>query len=235
MVSRFAEACQSIPDDAEPFAIVAGQETDSRWSYRRTFKRWFDIGFSLLVLLPTIVFSLLVAILIKLDSRGPVLIKVKRLGRNRTAFLKYKFRTMVPDAEKVLQQLLRSDAAVREEYHRTYKIRKDPRITRLGRWLRFTSLDELPQIVNVLKGDMSWVGPRDILETELTKYGELGPRLLTVQPGITGLWQVSGRSNLSYTERVNLDMNYIDDVSLIVDLKIIGRTIPVILFGDGAA
>ena len=217
------------------FTAPGRQEMSSRWSYRRTFKRWFDIFFSLLVIPVALPFGILAAIVIRLDSKGPVLIKVKRLGRNGSTFFKYKFRTMVPEAEDVLQRLLDSDPDIREEYLRTYKIKNDPRITRFGRWLRFTSLDELPQMINVLRGEMSWIGPRDILDSELVKYGELGAKFLTVQPGITGLWQVSGRSNLSYAERVHLDMRYIDSLSFLLDLKIICRTIPVVLFGEGAA
>lgn len=217
------------PTNLRPF------RTKERWTYRKIFKRWFDLSFSLVFLPLAIPFALLAAILIRLDSRGPVLIKVKRLGQGGTSYYKYKFRTMVPNAEEVLKKLLETDPNVKEEYLRTYKIKNDPRITRFGKGLRFTSLDELPQIINVLRGEMSWVGPRDILDTELVKYGEFGQKFLTVKPGITGLWQVSGRSNLSYGERVSLDMRYIDTVSFLVDLQIIARTMPVVLFGDGAS
>jgi lipopolysaccharide/colanic/teichoic acid biosynthesis glycosyltransferase len=141
---------------------------------------------------------------------------------------------MVPDAERVLEELLRSNQKVREEYERTYKIKNDPRITRFGRLLRRTSLDELPQILNVILGDMSWVGPRDILDSELKMYGDFADKFVTVKPGITGFWQVSGRSKLPYSERVRLDMYYIDHVSVLLDLRILVQTIPVVLFGDGA-
>jgi lipopolysaccharide/colanic/teichoic acid biosynthesis glycosyltransferase len=141
---------------------------------------------------------------------------------------------MVPDAEKVLQELLRHDEELRNEYSSTYKIKNDPRITRFGRWLRRTSLDELPQILNVIRGEMSWVGPRDILETELTMYGAHAEKFITVKPGITGLWQVSGRSRLPYSERVRLDIFYIDSLSLRLDLSILLRTFPVVLLGVGA-
>lgn len=235
MATKLVDVSESSASAAcEQFAAANRQTIRSRWSYRGTYKRWFDIFFSVLVFPFALPFGLLAAAFIRLDSRGPILVKVRRLGKNGSTFLKYKFRTMVPDAEDVLRKLLESDPELREEYHRTYKIKNDPRITRFGRWLRFTSLDELPQIINVINGEMSWVGPRDILDTELVKYGEFGPRFLTVQPGITGLWQVSGRSNLSYSERVNLDMHYIENLSFLLDLKIIGRTIPVVLFGGGA-
>ncbi len=202
--------------------------------YARCLKRVFDILLTLLaapVILPV---SLLIAALIKLDSRGPALIKVKRLGQNHSTFYKYKFRTMVVDAEKVLQELLASNPELRTEYEATYKIQNDPRITRFGRLLRKTSMDELAQVLNVIRGEMSWIGPRDILAKELEMYGEHGERFVLVKPGITGLWQVSGRSRLPYSERVRLDIHYIDHLSLSLDLKILFRTIPVVVLGDGA-
>jgi lipopolysaccharide/colanic/teichoic acid biosynthesis glycosyltransferase len=202
--------------------------------YHLTVKRWMDVALTVL-LLPLIVPSaFLVSLLIKLDSRGPVLVKLKRLGKDRTVFYKYKYRTMVPGAERVLKELLESNEEIRKEYLSTYKIKNDPRITRFGRWLRRTSLDELPQVLNVLKGEMSWVGPRDILDTELAMYGEFASKFVTVKPGITGLWQVSGRSRLPYSERVRLDIFYIDHPSFLLDVWILLKTIPVVLFGDGA-
>ena len=198
------------------------------------WKRWLDLAFTLATLPVFLPLALVIALVITLDSRGPVLVKLKRLGRDRSVFYKYKFRTMVPDAERVLEELLRSNEKVREEYERTYKIKNDPRITRFGHLLRRTSLDELPQILNVILGDMSWVGPRDILDSELKMYGDCADKFVTVKPGITGFWQVSGRSKLPYSERVRLDMYYIDHVSVLLDLRILLRTIPVVLFGDGA-
>jgi lipopolysaccharide/colanic/teichoic acid biosynthesis glycosyltransferase len=215
-------------------SFSSAESRSSVWSYRGRFKRVFDLLFSFAVLPVALPFGLMVALIIKLDSVGPVLVRVRRLGRGGFSFYKYKFRTMVPNAEEVLRELLQSDPEIRQEYQKTYKIKNDPRITRFGKWLRKTSLDELPQILNVLRGEMSWVGPRDILDTELVMYGESGPKLLSVQPGITGLWQVSGRSRLSYEKRVLLDVFYIDNVSLHLDLKIILKTVPVVLFGDGA-
>jgi lipopolysaccharide/colanic/teichoic acid biosynthesis glycosyltransferase len=211
-----------------------GLSRQSKWSYRLTFKRWFDISFSVLTLPLALPFGLLVALLIRVDSPGPIIIKVKRLGKDGSTFFKYKFRTMVPNAEEILRKLLQSNPEIRREYEQTYKIKHDPRITRFGKWLRLTSLDELPQIINVFRGEMSWVGPRDILNTELAKYGDCADKFLTVQPGITGLWQVSGRSRLSYDQRIQLDMRYIDHLSFLLDLKIICRTFPVVLFGEGA-
>jgi len=204
--------------------------------YTARGKRWFDLFLTIISFPVVFPFWIVVAILIRIDSQGPVLVRVRRLGRNGSSFYKYKFRTMVIDAEKALRELLESNQDIRREYEATYKIKNDPRITRFGRLLRKTSLDELPQIINVLRGEMSWVGPRDILDTdtEIAMYGEWAPKFLTVQPGITGLWQVSGRSRLSYAARVRLDMEYIDNVSLATDLILLCRTVPVVLFGDGA-
>jgi exopolysaccharide production protein ExoY len=234
MLTEFRDSRRNV---AEAVSVPAGSELSanhSAWSYRSRSKRWFDLAFSVAVLPLVIPLGAIAALLIRLDSSGPILIRVRRLGRNGSCFKKYKFRTMVPDAELVLQQLLASNPQLRREYAATYKITKDPRITRFGGLLRKTSLDELPQILNVFRGEMSWVGPRDILETELAMYGDYGGKLLTVQPGITGLWQVSGRSRLSYDDRVRLDVEYIDTISLWTDLKILWRTVPVVLFGDGA-
>ena len=141
---------------------------------------------------------------------------------------------MIPNAEAALQKLLASDPAVRQEYEATYKIKKDPRITRLGRTLRRWSIDELPQLINVFRGDMSLVGPRQILSSEIHKYGAYGEKLITVRPGITGLWQVSGRSRLSYDERVRLDVYYIDHLSFGMDLHILLKTPLAVVNGDGA-
>jgi len=204
------------------------------FAYRTGLKRVLDIALTVLSLPLFLPLGLLIALLIKLDSRGPALVRFKRLGRRRSTFFKYKFRTMVVDAEKVLEQLLAGNEEIRREYQSTYKIRNDPRVTRFGRLLRKTSLDELPQVVNILKGNMSWVGPRDILESELAMYGEHAGKFVSVQPGLTGLWQVSGRSRLPYSERVRLDIYYIDHLSLGMDLKILLKTIPVVLLGEGA-
>ena len=228
--------CSSPSDllQQSPANLDCAESPQQTWSYRNLFKRYVDMACTILFLPLILPFAAIVSLLIKMDSPGPVLIKVKRLGRNHSSFYKYKFRTMVPNAEKVLQDLLASNEKLREEYLSTYKIKNDPRITRFGRWLRRTSLDELPQVLNVLKGEMSWVGPRDILDTELAMYGEFASKFVQVQPGITGLWQVSGRSRLPYSERVRLDMVYIDNVSFFLDLIIMFRTIPVVLFSDGA-
>lgn len=200
-----------------------------------TTKRVLDVVLSLSALVVLAPLFALIPILIKLDSPGPAFHRAGRLGKGGSTFLKYKFRTMRPNGERLLEEMLARDAGMREEYRRTYKIRNDPRITRVGRLLRRFSLDELPQFVNVLRGEMSIVGPRDILPQELEDhYGHCKELFLSVKPGITGLWQVSGRSRLSYDERVRLDIEYVRNRSLLLDVRILFRTLPAVLAGDGA-
>ena len=203
--------------------------------YCEKIKRAIDILLSTAAIILLLPIWLLIALAIKIESKGPVIHKTKRLGKNGTFFIKYKFRTMVPNGEEVLQRLLKSNPKLREEYEANYKIRNDPRVTRVGKFLRKTSLDELPQFFNILKGEMSLVGPRDIIPPELEqRYGHCKEKFLSVKPGLTGLWQVSGRSKLPYEKRVELDMYYIDHQSLWLDLKILVKTIPAVLKGEGA-
>ncbi|MBO8132142.1 MAG: sugar transferase [Candidatus Marinimicrobia bacterium] len=203
--------------------------------YYEKIKRAIDILLSLVAIIFLFPVGLLIAIAIKIDSKGSVIHKTKRLGKNGSFFIKYKFRTMIPNGEEVLQRLLESNPKLREEYESNYKIRNDPRVTRVGKFLRKTSLDELPQFFNILKGEMSLVGPRDVIPPELEKhYGYCKEKFLSVKPGLTGLWQVSGRSKLPYEKRVELDMYYIDHRSLWLDLKILIKTIPAVIKGDGA-
>jgi exopolysaccharide biosynthesis polyprenyl glycosylphosphotransferase len=172
----------------------------------------------------------LLALLIKLDSRGPVFHRRRVLGRGGNPFDALKFRTMVVNADEVLN----SNPLLREKFELGFKLKDDPRITRVGRFLRRTSLDELPQLVNVLLGQMSLVGPRMIVPEEACRYGKWQLNLLTVKPGITGPWQVNGRSEISYDERVKLSMHYIRNYTIWLDLHIIFQTIPAVLLRKGA-
>ncbi|MBK8128533.1 MAG: sugar transferase [bacterium] len=194
-------------------------------------KRLFDIGFSaglLLVLGPML---LLIAFLIKIHDRGPIFYRWKVVGFNKEKFTGYKFRTMVVDADRLKAQL----EAQNEMKGAVFKIRNDPRITPIGRLLRKFSLDELPQLWSVLKGDMSIVGPRPPLETELPRFDSWHRRKLSVKPGLTCLWQISGRSNITdFDEWVKLDLAYIDNWTLWLDFKILMKTIPAVLLGRGA-
>ncbi len=172
---------------------------------------------------------LALALMVKLTSRGPVFYVQQRVGRDYRSFGCIKFRTMRRDADRILSRLLEESPDLQEEFRNDFKLRNDPRITRLGRFLRRSSLDELPQFLNVLRGEMSVVGPRPIVRQELPRYGERMDEVLAVRPGLTGLWQVSGRNNLSYRQRVLLDLRYARHRSLRMDLLIILRTIRVIL------
>lgn len=167
-------------------------------------------------------------------QEGPVIFGHERIGLRGRKFRCYKFRSMVPDAERVLQDLLASDDVARAEWQKDFKLKKDPRVTRVGRFLRKTSLDELPQLLNVLKGDMSLVGPRPIVREELIRYGRGARFYLSARPGLTGLWQVSGRSDIDYSRRVAMDRAYAERARVRMDIKIIIRTALVVLRFRGA-
>jgi lipopolysaccharide/colanic/teichoic acid biosynthesis glycosyltransferase len=168
------------------------------------------------------------------ESRGQVFYKDQRMGRDGKLFSCIKFQTMVSEAEAVLQRLLAEDAAAREEYTRYHKLRRDPRVTRIGRYLRRTSLDELPQLWNVLRGEMSLVGPRPYLARESGDIGAAQEEILRVPPGITGPWQVAGRNQASFDERVRLDTYYVRNWSVWLDLVILARTVGSVFFSRGA-
>jgi exopolysaccharide biosynthesis polyprenyl glycosylphosphotransferase len=192
----------------------------------------FLVDYSLTILAVILLSPLfvLIALLVKLGSPGPVIYRRRVMGVNGRQFDAYKFRTMIVGAETFLDQ----EPELKREFQKNHKLKEDPRITRFGRLLRKTSLDELPQLFNVLRGEMSLVGPRMISPEEMTKYQQAGINLLTVKPGITGLWQVNGRSNVSYEERVQMDMYYIRNWSLFLDVNLLLRTIPAILSQQGA-
>ena len=201
---------------------------------RLLLKRSMDLVFSLvggIVILPIL---LGIALAIKLESPGPVFFRQTRIGRNGETIRILKFRTMVSNAEAVLNQYLAENPELRKEWEADQKLRNDPRITRVGAVLRRMSLDELPQLWNVLEGDMSLVGPRPIVENEIVRYGSAFSAYTRVRPGMTGLWQVSGRNDLSYRQRVHLDRFYICNWSTWLDLLILARTIPVVFGHRGA-
>ena len=175
-----------------------------------------------------------VAFLIWQRDGAPVLFAHYRVGHDGKLFRCMKFRTMYRDAERMLAELLAKDPAARAEWQREQKLLRDPRITPIGHFLRRTSLDELPQLFNVLRGDMSLVGPRPITVGELTRYGRVRWHYLSVRPGITGLWQVSGRNNTSYDERVALDQRYVEERSAWMNLRILLKTVKVVVARDGA-
>jgi Undecaprenyl-phosphate galactose phosphotransferase WbaP len=200
----------------------------------RMTKALLDIVLTLilgLLLLPVVAAIML---LIRLDSPGPVFYGQKRLGQDGHYFTAWKFRSMVKNADEVLAAHLNGDHDLRHQWETDHKLRRDPRITRIGHFLRRTSLDELPQLWNVLRGEMSLVGPRPIVDEEVARYAEKYDLYTQVLPGITGLWQVSGRNNVSYPERVNLDAFYVRNWSVWLDIYILLRTFWVVLIGEGA-
>jgi exopolysaccharide biosynthesis polyprenyl glycosylphosphotransferase len=198
--------------------------------YRRFVKRPADVLASLLGLVILSPVFLALSILVKLDSRGPVFFKQMRVGKDGREFEFYKFRSMVQDAEQLKDDLMH----LNELEGPVFKISNDPRITPFGRFLRRTSLDELPQLLNVLRGDMSLVGPRPPLPAEVANYESWQRQKLSVLPGITCLWQISGRNHIGFTEWMRLDIEYIRRQSFGVDLKILLRTLPAVLLRKGA-
>ncbi len=176
----------------------------------------------------------LVAVVVKLQDGGPILFKHMRLGRGGEKFPCLKFRTMVVDAQARLTDLLEKDPAARQEWERDHKLRKDPRVTIIGKFLRSSSLDELPQLINVLRGEMSIVGPRPIVDAEIARYGRFYRHYCALRPGITGLWQVSGRNDVEYSRRIAFDVLYRRKRSLIKNLEIIVMTVPAVLLHKGS-
>jgi lipopolysaccharide/colanic/teichoic acid biosynthesis glycosyltransferase len=193
-------------------------------------KRLFDIGFSLTVLILLAPVYLLLALLIALSSPGPIFYVQERVGKNYRRFNCIKFRTMVNNADEVLIEMMQTCPQVREEFEDSFKLKYDPRITWIGRFLRVTSLDEFPQFWNVLMGDMSVVGPRPLVVQELPKYGSHIDRVLMIRPGITGLWQVSGRNDIPYPQRVRIDLYYVNFRHFWMDMWIVFKTVGVVLF-----
>jgi Undecaprenyl-phosphate galactose phosphotransferase WbaP len=183
-----------------------------------------------------LVFSplILVIVLLMRKGDGSVIYRHRRVGRGGRMFSCLKFRTMIPNAEQVLSELLETHPELKAEWVRDHKLRHDPRVTRLGRFLRRTSLDELPQLVNVLRGEMSLVGPRPVIREELLRYGRSVDIYLAAKPGITGLWQVTGRNNTDYRRRVVLDTYYVRNQNLLLDIFILAKTTGVVLGGNGA-
>ena len=200
--------------------------------YPSIFKRLFDIFLSVL-LLPILLPIIAILYVVVRSDGGPGFFGHSRVGRNGRMFKCWKVRTMVVDAQERLDALLASDAQARAEWDRDRKLRNDPRVTRVGNFLRKSSLDELPQIFNVLKGEMSLVGPRPITEAELERYGSQQAVYLAMRPGVTGLWQVSGRNEVTYNERVSMDSTYYNSVSLGTDLRILAKTADAVLSKTG--
>jgi exopolysaccharide production protein ExoY len=201
--------------------------------FRESLKRIFDIVGACLLGIIFTPFILVIAVLLKREGGG-VIFRHRRIGRNGQVFDCLKFRSMVPNADRVLRELLEQRPELKAEWLRDHKLRDDPRITSVGRFLRRTSLDELPQLWNVIRGEMSLVGPRPVVREELLRYGRHIHRYLSARPGVTGLWQVTGRTNTDYRRRVVLDVFYVRRQSLLLDFYILLKTTHVVVGGTGA-
>ena len=194
-------------------------------------KRVTDILGALIGLILLSPIFLIVAIAIKLDSKGPIIFGHTRKGRGGKDIKVYKFRTMYENSKEIFDNFTEEQ---KQEFYKNFKLDNDPRITKIGNFLRRSSIDELPQLINILNGSMSIVGPRPIVEKEIALYGEYAPKLFSVVPGLTGYWQANGRSDTTYQERIKMDMYYIDNRSLGLDLKIIFKTFSSVIKGEGA-
>lgn len=198
-------------------------------------KRVLDVlgAIVLAAIFAPLILAIVIVALIRREP-GSIIYKHRRIGQDGNAFECLKFRTMVPNADQTLRELLERDPAIKAEWVRDHKLRCDPRVTRLGRFLRRTSLDELPQLWNVMRGEMSLVGPRPVVRDELLRYGRNVRAYLSAKPGITGLWQVKGRNDTDYRRRVVLDTYYVRNRNLLLDLYILFKTTSVVLRGSGA-
>jgi len=230
MEYRFGDQTSSLTDSS--YADDEYEGSPASWDLSP--KRVFDVISATLVLVLVAPLLIAIAIAIRLQDGERAIYAQTRYGLNGRAFQCLKLRSMVPNAAEKLQELLDSDPDAKREWELTQKLTNDPRITPLGKFIRATSIDELPQLINIIRGDMSVVGPRPIQFSEFSKYGDTLAHYCSVRPGLTGLWQVSGRSNLGYCERVELDKRYVQTRTFWGDLVIIFKTVPAVLRSDGA-
>lgn len=197
----------------------------------KIIKRLFDFCAALIGSIITLPFFIIIAIAIKLDSKGPVFFIHRRVGKNGKPLPILKFRTMVVGAENMIKDFTPEQ---KKEWETNFKLEHDPRVTKIGHFLRKTSIDELPQLYNILSGQLSVVGPRPVTKEEIEKYGKNKDKILSVTPGLTGWWACNGRSNIDYQERMELELYYVDHASLLLDLKIILKTVKITLSHEGA-
>lgn len=199
-------------------------------------KRTIDVIGALIgiiILIPSTIIIYLARKILK-EDKGPLFYEQLRYGKNGKVFRLYKFRSMCIGADKKLKEYLENNEEARKEFEKTHKLQNDPRITKIGNFLRKTSLDELPQMINILRGDMSFVGPRPVVEKEVEEYGTNKDKFLSVRPGLTGYWQVNGRSNTTYEERMEMELYYVDNCSLWLDIKIFFKTFITVFKKEGA-
>lgn len=217
----------NVKTSNEHFKITYGKER----VFYSLFKRTIDIVVSLIAIVLLSPIFLIVALAIRFDSKGKVVFGHERIGKGMKKFKIYKFRSMYENSQEIFNNFTDEQ---KKEYYINFKLENDPRITRIGGFLRRTSLDELPQLINILKGDMSIVGPRPIVEKEIERYGVYAETVFAVLPGLTGYWQANGRSYTTYEERVEMDMYYIKNRSLWMDIKIMFKTVTSVIKGEGA-
>ncbi len=194
-------------------------------------KRVIDCILSIMALIILSPIYLIIALAVKIDSPGPIFFKHTRIGKNGKTIKIYKYRTMVTNAEELIKQFTPEQM---KEYKENFKLENDPRITKVGKFLRKTSLDELPQLLNIVKGELALIGPRPVVKDELEKYGENAEKFLSVTPGLTGNWAASGRSNTTYEERMEMELWYVDNISFKTDIQIFFKTIVAVIKKEGA-
>lgn len=209
------------------------KETQNSEKARRYIKvkRILDCILATIALIILSPIYLIIAIAVKIDSKGPIFFCHTRIGKNGKIIKIYKYRTMVTNAEELIKQFTPEQM---KEYKENFKLENDPRITKVGKFLRKTSLDELPQLLNIIQGDLALIGPRPVVKKELEKYGENAGKFLSVTPGLTGNWAASGRSNTTYEERMKMELWYVDNISFITDVKIFFKTIIAVIKKEGA-
>ena len=210
---------------------VSNENILKRQSPYRYIKRFMDVILATIALVVLSPIFLIIAIAIKIESKGPVFFKHARIGKNGKIIKLYKFRSMVINAEELIKSFTPEQM---KEYKENYKLTNDPRITKIGKFLRKTSLDELPQLLNIIKGDLSIIGPRPVVTDELKKYGANTEKFLSVTPGLTGYWAANGRSCTTYEQRMQMELYYIDNLSLKMDVKVFFKTIEAVIKKEGA-
>mgnify|MGYP004508640487 FL=1 len=224
-------ANENVVQNISNLTITKRKEKVSKKQAYVYIKRIIDCITSSIALILLLPIFLIIAIAIKLDSKGPIFFAHTRIGKNGKIIKIYKFRTMVVNAEELIKKFTPEQM---KEYKENYKLNNDPRITKVGNILRKTSLDELPQLINIIKGDLALIGPRPVVNAELEKYGENASKFLSVTPGLTGNWAANGRSISAYEERMQLELYYVDNMSLKMDIEIFFKTIIAVIKREGA-
>lgn len=221
----------NVAQDISSISTKTYKEVLTKRKPYKMVKRIMDIVLSLIALVLLSPIFLIIALAIKLESKGPVFFKHTRIGKNGKIIKIYKFRSMVENAEDLIKEFTPEQM---KEYKENYKLTNDPRITKVGKVLRKTSLDELPQLINIIKGELSIIGPRPVVQEELEKYGQNAQKFLSVTPGLTGYWAANGRSCTSYEQRMEMELFYVDNLSFKMDMKVFFKTIGAVIKREGA-